>query len=174
MTGSFRSPLSLRSRSPYSRRIGYYLGRFLSVIDATICVSERPSEMTNVAISVARKLYVSMYLDPSLRSSVPLLFYSFQRGAAPASTNIFPPKQRRNSGFAKVSRRSQQRVASVSRRKLPEGLKVATRGAFRKRVEFRCLSRTRPLRDISIHEHFITLKRPMRNIVGFRLDAILR
>lgn len=71
----FISILRLPSyRSSYSRRISYYLGRFLPVIDATICVSEKPSEMTNVAISIARKLYVSMYLDPRY-NSVPLFLH---------------------------------------------------------------------------------------------------
>lgn len=60
LTGSFGSPVSFHP----VHRVPRYLGSFLFVIDATICVSEGLSEMTNVAISAARKLYVSMYHDP--------------------------------------------------------------------------------------------------------------
>lgn len=58
LTGSFRSsfrPPVFTALVIPATRISRYLGRFLFVTVATICVSENPSEMTNVAISIGRK-----------------------------------------------------------------------------------------------------------------------
>lgn len=53
------------SPSPnFAVRISLYLALTSVVIDASICVSETSSEMSNVAISLSRKSYVSMYLEP--------------------------------------------------------------------------------------------------------------
>lgn len=51
------SPLSSLN---FAVRISLYLARIPAVIDASICVSETSSEMSNVAISPGRKSYVSM------------------------------------------------------------------------------------------------------------------
>jgi len=55
--------LSHSPSSNFAVRISLYLALTSVVIDASICVSETSSEMNNVAISLGRKSYISMYLE---------------------------------------------------------------------------------------------------------------
>lgn len=48
--------------------------RSLVVIDASICISATSGEMTNVAISPGRKLYVSMHIEPRYTAVYPTSF----------------------------------------------------------------------------------------------------
>lgn len=62
------------------------------VIDASICISPRPSEMTNVAISLGLKLNVSMYLVP--RYTLALSLFISQRCIYIFDVVFFPPLTR--------------------------------------------------------------------------------
>jgi len=56
------APLSLAPARPRRKNFTLSRSRSWSVIDASICVSATPGEMTNVAISPGRKPHVSIYL----------------------------------------------------------------------------------------------------------------
>lgn len=122
--------------------------------------------MTNVAISI------SSDVSRSLSSLLPFL---------PAKTNLspffFPSALFSETREEAREGRETRRWRRKQKREVGRGISIGVVENWWPRVEFRCLSNTSARlerRSIGIHERFIRVKRPTRNIVGFRLGAILR
>lgn len=118
--------------------------------------------MTNVAINISSDVSRSLPFLPAKTNLSPFFF--------PSALFSETREEAREERETRRWRRKQKREVG-------RGISIGVVENWWPRVEFRCLSNTSARlerRSIGIHERFIRVKRPTRNIVGFRLGAILR